>query len=127
MNKISRAWLKRNTGPAITLAVYGEEFLTVIAALGWAKVNGPGAMSRRHASYAHQRIVSALPLGAPELVLHRSELMALVDGLEHLMRIQHYAPLCDSILSYIVTSAERYQQMQATRRTATGEAVAVEL
>lgn len=109
-NKIGRTWLKQNTGSAFTLAVYGEEFLTVIAALSWAMVNGPGVMSRRHGGHAWHRIVSALPLGAPEITLHRNELMALCDGLEHIVRIPYYAPFANSVMDDIRSGAERYKE-----------------
>lgn len=116
-NRINRQWLKRNTGPAFTLVVFGEEFLTVVAALSWASIHGPGAVSRRHGAYAHQRIVAALPLGAPELTLHRSELMALVDGLEHIIRFPHYTRYAMNILDIIRRGAEQYKQMQSSRQT----------
>lgn len=115
-HKISRTWLKQNTGPAFTLSVYGEEFLTVVASLAWAMVNGPGVISRRHGGYAYQRIVAALPLGAPEITLHRNELMALCDGLDHLARIPYYSSHANRVLEEIRRGAERYKSAHKTKR-----------
>lgn len=69
--------------PAITLVAKGHDYLAMIAALRWASQCGPGAERRRHGRNAYERIVGDLPAARPETILHRNELLALVDGLEH--------------------------------------------
>lgn len=80
---MNRQWIKDNTGPAIVLVARGANYLTMISALHWTKECGPGPERRRHAGYAHARIMGDLPAARPETILHRKELLALVDGLEH--------------------------------------------
>lgn len=80
---MSRAWIKANTAPAIVLNVRGANYLTMISALRWTMHCGPGAERKRHAGYAWARIVASLPTTRPETILHRKELLGLIDGLEH--------------------------------------------
>lgn len=80
---LSRQWIKDNTGPAVVLVARGSSYLTLLAALRWASKCGPGPERRRHGGYAYERLTADLPSARPETILHRKELLALVDGLEH--------------------------------------------
>jgi hypothetical protein len=80
---ISRQWVKDTSNPAIVLIAKGGEYLTLLAALRWASKCGPGPERRRHGGYAYERLVADLPAARPETILHRKELLALIDGLEH--------------------------------------------
>lgn len=110
--RLNREVIKRHTPAAIVLDVRGEEFLTMLGALGWAHRYGPGAERRRHAGYAYGRLVGALPVASkPETVLHRKELLALVDGLEHMAQIddemgRHARSLLGFIADYIARCTE---------------------
>lgn len=102
-DKINRTWVKENTHPSFVLVVRGEEFLTVIAALSYEMHSGPGALMQRHARKARSRIVGELPMGKPEIVLHRTELLALIDGLEALRCIEDHGGPSQSVLDQIET------------------------
>lgn len=80
---LNRAWVKQNTQPAIVIDARGALYLAMIAALRWTSLCGPGPERRRHAGYAYGRLVAALPTARPETILHRKELLGLIDGLEH--------------------------------------------